>query len=89
MEQRRSGLGRGLAALLPTENSAAVAEAPSTGAYLRDIAVGSIQPNPNQPRGHFDEEALVELAQSIGELGVLQPILVRPLDDGSFRERSG
>ena len=89
MEQRRSGLGRGLAALLPTENSAAVAEAPSTGAYLRDIAVGSIQPNPNQPRAHFDEEALVELAQSIGELGVLQPILVRPLSDGSFQLIAG
>ena len=89
MEQRRSGLGRGLAALLPTENSAAVAETPSTGAYLRDIAVGSIQPNPNQPRAHFDEEALVELAQSIGELGVLQPILVRPLSDGSFQLIAG
>ena len=89
MEQRRSGLGRGLAALLPTENSAAVAEAPSTGAYLRDIAVGSIEPNPNQPRAHFDEEALVELAQSIGELGVLQPILVRPLSDGSFQLIAG
>ena len=89
MEQRRSGLGRGLAALLPTENSAAVAEAPSTGAYLRDIAVGSIEPNPNQPRAHFDEEALVELAQSIGELGVLQPILVRPLSDGLFQLIAG
>ena len=90
MEQRRSGLGKGLAALLPTEQSATTAtEMPSTGAYLREVPVGSIDSNPHQPRSHFDEEALVELSHSIRELGVLQPILVRPLGDGRFQLIAG
>ncbi len=90
MEQRRSGLGKGLAALLPIEQSATMAtEAPSTGAYLREVPVGSIEPNPNQPRAHFDEEALVELSHSIRQLGVLQPVLVRPLGDGRFQLIAG
>jgi ParB family transcriptional regulator, chromosome partitioning protein len=90
VEQRRSGLGRGLAALLPTEQQSSASEStPSTGAYLRDLPVGSIEPNPHQPRTHFDEESLVELAHSIRELGVLQPILVRPLPDGRFQLIAG
>jgi ParB family transcriptional regulator, chromosome partitioning protein len=89
VEQRRSGLGKGLAALLPQENVGTVGETPTTGAYLREIPVGNISPNPNQPRGYFDEEGLVELAQSVGEFGVLQPILVRPLPDGQFQLIAG
>ena len=89
MEQRRSGLGKGLAALLPPENVGTMGETPTTGAYLREVPVGNISPNPNQPRGRFDEEGLVELAQSIQELGVLQPILVRPLPDGRFELIAG
>ncbi len=89
MEQRRSGLGKGLAALLPTENVGTVGESPTTGAYLREVPVGNISPNPNQPRGRFDEEGLVELAHSIRELGVLQPILVRPMSDGQFQLIAG
>jgi ParB family transcriptional regulator, chromosome partitioning protein len=89
VEQRRSGLGKGLAALLPTENVGTVGEAPTTGAYLREVPVGNISPNPNQPRGHFDEEGLVELAHSIREFGVLQPILVRPMPDGKFQLIAG
>jgi ParB family transcriptional regulator, chromosome partitioning protein len=87
VEQRRSGLGKGLAALLPTDQLSV--ETPSTGAYLREVAVGSIEPNPHQPRAHFDEEALVELSHSIRELGVLQPILVRPLADGRYQLIAG
>ncbi len=89
MEQRRSGLGKGLAALLPTENVHTVGEGPTTGAYLREVPVGNISPNPNQPRGRFDEEGLVELAHSIREFGVLQPILVRPMPDGQFQLIAG
>jgi ParB family transcriptional regulator, chromosome partitioning protein len=89
VEQRRSGLGKGLAALLPTEQSPTSVDAPSTGAYLREVSVGSIEPNPHQPRAHFDEESLVELSHSIRELGVLQPILVRPLADGRFQLIAG
>ena len=84
MVARRSGLGRGLGALIPTENGVDVPDA-----VLQDLPVGSIRPNPNQPRVHFDEEALVELTASIRELGVLQPILVRPLDDGDYELIAG
>ena len=52
------------------------------GAFLRDIPVADITPNPHQPRVHFDEESLAELTASIQQLGVLQPILVRPTDSG-------
>lgn len=70
---RRSGLGKGLGALIPSE----VANA-EQDASLRELLVSQIEPNPLQPRGYFDEEALVSLTASITELGVLQPVLVRP-----------
>jgi ParB family chromosome partitioning protein len=54
-----------------------------------DIPVASVSPNPHQPRVHFDEETLSELSASIAEMGVLQPILVRPLDDGAFELIAG
>ena len=50
---------------------------------LAELAVATIVPNPHQPRVHFDEETLGELAASIAQIGVLQPILVRPVDDGA------
>jgi ParB family transcriptional regulator, chromosome partitioning protein len=76
---RRSGLGRGLGSLIPH----AGAEPDDTGTpALTEIAVAAISPNPNQPRLHFDEESLGELADSIAQLGLLQPILVRRVDDG-------
>lgn len=70
---RRSGLGKGLGALIPSEVAAAEHDA-----ALRELAVSQIEPNPLQPRSHFDEEALVSLTASVAELGVLQPVLVRP-----------
>ncbi len=77
---RRSGLGRGLDSLIP--GSSEPSEAPPTsGSGLTELAVGDIDPNPHQPRSHFDEETLASLAASVRELGVLQPILVRPLGD--------
>jgi ParB family transcriptional regulator, chromosome partitioning protein len=85
--ERRSGLGRGLAALLPTE--APGTPASGDGPALRDIPVSSIEPNPFQPRRHFDEEAIIELSASIREVGVLQPILVRPLDAGRYQLIAG
>ncbi len=74
---RRGGLGKGLGALIP-------AEAQQTGLEdgLEQLPVASIRPNPFQPRSHFDEEALAVLAESIREVGVLQPVLVRPAEDG-------
>jgi ParB family transcriptional regulator, chromosome partitioning protein len=54
------------------------------GAYFEEVAVGSITPNPRQPRRTFDEEALEELAASITEVGLLQPVVVRKLGGGSY-----
>lgn len=80
---RRGGLGRGLGALIPAEGLN------TTTSTLRDIAVGSITANVNQPRTRFDEEALSSLVASVRELGVLQPILVRPLDEGAYELIAG
>ena len=68
---RRSGLGKGLSSLIPTEVTG------DRSTALREVPIGSIKPNPRQPRTNFDEEAMSSLAASIKELGVLQPILVR------------
>jgi ParB family chromosome partitioning protein len=83
MSEPRKGLGRGLSALLG-EVPRPVAEPEASGRRdsVREIEVGRIRPNPSQPRQQFDEDALAELAESIRERGVLQPILVRPVDDG-------
>ncbi|HEY5662465.1 MAG TPA: ParB/RepB/Spo0J family partition protein [Ilumatobacter sp.] len=77
---RRSGLGKGLSSLIPPAETEP--GAPADGALLREIQVADVTPNPNQPRVHFDEESLAELTASIQQIGVLQPILVRPLGDG-------
>jgi ParB family chromosome partitioning protein len=58
-------------------------------ATLQYLPVSTIEPNPNQPRIHFDEEALADLAASIRELGVLQPVLVRGDEEGRFRLIAG
>jgi ParB family transcriptional regulator, chromosome partitioning protein len=83
---RPGGLGKGLGALIPTD-------APGTevadGPLLAEVPIGSVVPNPHQPRLHFDEETLTELAASIREIGVLQPILVRPGADGTFELIAG
>ena len=81
-ERPAKGLGMGLQALLgeagrPAPPPASGESAPSRGG-VREIEVARIRPNPNQPRVQFDEDALDELAESIRERGVLQPILLRP-----------
>jgi ParB family chromosome partitioning protein len=73
---RRSGLGKGLTALIPPE---AGGTDPEDG--LRQVAVADIRPNARQPRTYFDEEAMASLAGSIQAVGVLQPVLVRPIDE--------
>ena len=70
---RRSGLGRGLGALIPPEVRSDARSA------LQEIPVAGIEPNPHQPRSQFDDEGLASLGESIRALGVLQPILVRPV----------
>jgi ParB family chromosome partitioning protein len=80
---RRSGLGRGLAALIPTE---AVGERGST---LREVPIASVKPSRFQPRRRFDEDSMAQLAASIREVGVLQPVLVRELEPGEYELVAG
>lgn len=121
--ERRGGLGRGLAALIPTgppvepeppappppppARPAAPAdptailfggprpaprpaadvprETPARSAYYREVDVTAIEPNPQQPRSVFDEEALAELEHSIREFGLLQPVVVREAGAGRYQ----
>ncbi len=81
MAHGERGLGRGLGALIPTGGRVA--------SGYREIAVAGIVPNTNQPRAHFDEEPLDALADSIGRIGVLQPILVRQVEADRFELIAG
>ncbi|GAA4008338.1 ParB/RepB/Spo0J family partition protein [Sphingomonas swuensis] len=86
MNQQARGLGRGLSALLGDAPAAASGSAEG----VREIDIASIRANPKQPRRHFNEEALAELAESIAARGVLQPILVRPAEEpGRFEIIAG
>lgn len=89
--ERKGGLGRGLAALIPSGPADSV---PGTlpaagqdgvaGAVYREVPTARIVPNPKQPRSVFDEESLAELEHSIREFGLMQPIVVRERDAGSY-----
>lgn len=84
MSQRKSALGRGLDAMISmpeirTDGSSAISE----------IRVADISPNPEQPRTIFDPESLEELATSIRELGIIQPLSLRLLNDGSYQIIAG
>jgi ParB family chromosome partitioning protein len=81
------GLGMGLQALLGENTRPAPQGTPSGG--VREIEIGRIRPNPNQPRVQFDEAALQELADSIAKRGVIQPILVRPEGQEAFQIIAG
>jgi ParB family chromosome partitioning protein len=76
-------MGRGLSAILPE------ASAGEEVGDLRELPVGLIKPNPKQPRTNFDPDALAGLAASIESTGVVQPLLVRPLHDGSYELIAG
>ncbi|ASU80675.1 chromosome partitioning protein ParB [Actinopolyspora erythraea] len=121
MTERRGGLGRGLAALIPSapegepaarsaddSDTVTISEATGTappaavaatdpavsretsegvaGAVYREVDISAITPNPRQPRQVFDEDALAELEHSIKEFGLMQPIVVRQLEDGRHYE---
>ena len=81
MAKKMRGLGRGLDALLPES------EVPEAG--LQQIAIGDIDPNVDQPRHTFTEETIAQLAQSIRDQGVLQPLLVTPSVGGRYRIVAG
>jgi ParB family chromosome partitioning protein len=86
MTPKQRGLGRGLDALFEDEEAtfAVTGASPEDTAALpassrKNLGIGQLMPNPEQPRSHFDPKALSELADSIRQFGLLQPILVRPL----------
>ncbi|MGH6729295.1 MAG: ParB/RepB/Spo0J family partition protein, partial [Sphingomicrobium sp.] len=83
-ERPAKGLGRGLSALLGDAEAAAgsAGQPDDRKDGVREIEIGRIRPNPEQPRTNFDDAALAQLAQSIADRGLLQPILVRPTDIG-------
>ena len=71
---KRKGLGRGLGALIP--------QAPPPKSAERTIAIDQIAPNPWQPRVHFEDAKMREMAESIGEHGIIEPLVVRPREGG-------
>ncbi len=99
MATRKAVLGRGLDALLPSQQSGSESDDGGRRTRFEDrvrllgrvveIDLRSVRPNPYQPRETFDETALEELAASIEQLGIIQPITVRVLDEGKFELISG
>ncbi|MBM3666883.1 MAG: ParB/RepB/Spo0J family partition protein [Actinobacteria bacterium] len=81
MAERKRGMGRGLAAILP--------ESEAGGPELRELPVEMIEPNPDQPRTSFEKGALDALAGSIRSAGLLQPLIVRPSDGGRYELVAG
>ena len=79
MAKNITGLGRGLGALIDTDNIIT-----NGSSFISEVDVDQIFANPHQPRSHFDEESLTELATSIRELGVISPITLRKNDDGTY-----
>ncbi|HUC07720.1 MAG TPA: ParB/RepB/Spo0J family partition protein, partial [Solirubrobacterales bacterium] len=79
---KKRGLGSGLSAILPEAS-------PEQAGELRELPTELIKPNPNQPRTRIDPESLAGLASSIEANGVVQPLLVRPLPDGSYELIAG
>ena len=81
MPKKTHGLGRGLDSLFPG--------AEDWGTSIQEIPVGELDPNPDQPRQTFDEESIAQLAESIRDQGVLQPLLVVPSNGGRYRIIAG
>lgn len=73
----------------PPSRQVSPSDSPLPDSALREVPVGSIEPNPHQPRVHFDEDSLKELAASIKEIGVLQPLLVREVSAGKYQLIAG
>ena len=84
VHKKYNALGRGLDALISTEGV-------RTGgsSTISEIALDQIEPNPNQPRREFDEDSLAELASSIREIGIIQPITLRQVAENKFQIIAG
>ncbi len=87
-EPKRRALGKGLSSLIPDAPAAEALVEPAAAAPAhggaRELPIDRIRPNPRQPRKRFDEEEIADLAASIRQSGVLQPLIVREEKDGSF-----
>ncbi|HEY5282576.1 MAG TPA: ParB/RepB/Spo0J family partition protein [Polyangia bacterium] len=88
---KRQALGRGLAALIPNANESTgePGARPATGSGLRVLDIESIHPSSRQPRKHFDDARLDELAESIRSQGIIQPLVVRVRPGGGFELVAG
>lgn len=89
MAKRPMALGRGLSALLDEVGASAAAPGAAPGAAPVTLPIASILPNPDQPRRAFDPDSMAELVASVRLRGLLQPILVRPLGDGTYQIVAG
>jgi len=89
MAAKKAGLGRGLSALLEEMGSAPPQNGGSETRSASTLPISMIEPSPKQPRRHFDELLLNELADSIRIKGILQPILVRPVGNGRYEIVAG
>ena len=83
--QKKFALGRGLDALISTETEVKT----SGSSSINEIELSKISVNPNQPRRDFDPIALQELADSISEIGIIQPITLRKTDEDSYQIIAG
>lgn len=84
MSIKRNALGRGLESLIPMDDT------PARGtSAINEIEISQISPNPDQPRTNFDEEAIAELASSIREIGIIQPISLRKTGPDSYQIIAG
>ena len=77
-------LGRGLDALISTDDIN-----PQGSSSINEIDINAIVANPNQPRREMDQESLQELADSIAQIGIVQPITLRQMDDGTYQIIAG
>ncbi len=84
VHKKYNALGRGLDALISTEGVR-----PQGSSTINEIPISQIEANPNQPRREFDSDALQELATSIREIGIIQPITLRQIDDNRFQIIAG
>lgn len=82
--KRYPALGRGLDALISTDDVHA-----NGSSSINEVAIEKIKANPNQPRHEFDQEALEELAESIRQIGIIQPITLREMEDGTYQIIAG
>lgn len=82
--QKKFALGRGLDALISTNDEVKT----SGSSSINEVELSKISVNPNQPRREFDPIALQELADSIAEIGIIQPITLRKLNEDSYQMRS-